>query len=95
MYRTEYPEPQFQREHWMNLNGTWQFAFDDQDLGVKEGWYRQHDFDKKIEVPFVYQTELSGIDDQSEHGVVWYQRDFTVEDNTDIATILHFGAVDF
>ena len=58
MYRTEYPEPQFQREHWMNLNGAWQFAFDDQDLGIKEGWYQQHDFEKKIEVPFVYQTEL-------------------------------------
>lgn len=54
MYRTEYPEPQFQREHWLNLNGTWQFAFDDQDLGVKEDWYQQHDFNQTIEVPFAY-----------------------------------------
>ena len=95
MYRTEYPEPQFQREHWLNLNGTWQFAFDDQDLGVKEDWYQQHDFNQTIEVPFAYQTKLSGIDDQSEHSVVWYQRHLTVDASADEATILHFGAVDF
>lgn len=30
MYRTEYPQPQFQRENWTNLNGSWDFDFDDQ-----------------------------------------------------------------
>ena len=26
--RPEYPRPQFEREAWMNLNGTWSFDFD-------------------------------------------------------------------
>ena len=25
----EYPRPQFARESWDNLNGTWNFSFDD------------------------------------------------------------------
>ena len=26
--RKEYPRPQFVRENWMNLNGTWAFEID-------------------------------------------------------------------
>ncbi|GBG93862.1 beta-glucuronidase [Ligilactobacillus salitolerans] len=95
MYRTEYPQPQFQRENWTNLNGSWDFSFDDQDLGVKEQWFTGHDWEQKIEVPFAYQTKLSGIDDQSEHSVVWYQRTFSTELAQDEDLLLHFGAVDF
>ena len=35
MSREEYPRPQFERENWLSLNGEWQFAFDDQNLGLK------------------------------------------------------------
>ena len=31
--RPEYPRPQFVREKWLNLNGEWEFAFDDADEG--------------------------------------------------------------
>ncbi|KAA8433933.1 glycoside hydrolase family 2 protein [Weissella sagaensis] len=95
MYRTEYPQPQFQRENWTNLNGSWDFDFDDQNQGIKDQWYQQEKLTQKIEVPFAYQTQLSGIDDQSEHSVVWYQRHFQTDQSTDEVTILHFGAVDF
>ena len=27
--RAEYPRPQFVRDSWINLNGEWQFEFDD------------------------------------------------------------------
>ena len=27
-YRTEHPKPQFMRDDWTCLNGTWDFAFD-------------------------------------------------------------------
>ena len=27
-YIPDYPRPQFVRESWQNLNGTWNFAFD-------------------------------------------------------------------
>ena len=36
--RPEYPRPDFQRERWMNLNGLWGFAFDDENIGEKQGW---------------------------------------------------------
>ena len=28
MMRQEHPNPQFERENWLNLNGEWAFAFD-------------------------------------------------------------------
>ena len=28
-YKKDYPRPQFVRNNWMNLNGTWDFVFDD------------------------------------------------------------------
>ena len=33
----EHPRPDFQREQWQNLNGTWAFTFDDLDKGIQEG----------------------------------------------------------
>ena len=30
MKRTEYPRPQFVRREWQCLNGSWEFAFDDE-----------------------------------------------------------------
>ena len=38
MLRMEYPRPQWVREDWLNLNGEWQFSFDDLDIGIKEKW---------------------------------------------------------
>ncbi|PAE17721.1 glycoside hydrolase family 2 [Virgibacillus sp. 7505] len=97
MNRTEYPRPQLQRKEWMNLNGEWEFAFDDRNAGLKERWFQAgHAFDRKINVPFAYQTELSGIGDTAFHDHVWYRRDFTVPENwSDKRVILHFGAVDY
>ena len=37
--RLEYPRPQFVRSIWFNLNGEWEFAFDDADEGLRLGWY--------------------------------------------------------
>ncbi len=36
--RPEYPRPQFVRDEWVNLNGEWEFAFDDRDEGLEAGW---------------------------------------------------------
>lgn len=94
--RPEHPRPDFERKHWMNLNGTWRFDFDDTDRGEKEKWYLDHDFEREITVPFCYQSKLSGIGDESHHEVLWYQREFTVPSDFDGKRIfLHFGAVDY
>lgn len=75
--RSEYPRPQFVRKDWQNLNGEWAFAFDDKDMGKRDQWFIKPEvFDKKIQVPFVYQTKLSGINSQEIHDIVWYQKQF-------------------
>lgn len=83
--RPEFPRPDFERKDWINLNGEWDFSFDD------------NTFDKKIMVPFCYQSKLSGIEDMTDHDIVWYRRIFTVEENRlkDRNLLLKFGAVDY
>ncbi|MFP7300082.1 glycoside hydrolase family 2 protein [Neobacillus niacini] len=96
-FRPEYPRPQLVRKEWLNLNGEWDFAFDDENTGVKEKWFQTESaFNQKINVPFAYQTKLSGINDPSFHDHVWYRREFTVPTQwKDQRVILHFGAVDY
>lgn len=96
-YRTQYPRPQFVRKDWKLLNGTWQFEFDDHNVGAEEKWYKtERNFARKIEVPFAYQTKLSGIHDPSFHDWVWYKRNFTVDQAwKGKRVLLHFGAVDY
>lgn len=95
-YRQEYPRPQLVRKEWLNLNGEWDFAFDRENVGLKEKWYKNSNFDLKINVPFAYQSKLSGIHDPSFCDHVWYKREFTVpEEWNDKQVILHFGAVDY
>jgi len=94
--RPEYPRPQFVREQWLNLNGTWQFDFDDADAGLAEHWFDQHTFSKSIEVPFVFQSKLSGIGTNEIHEVVWYRREFTVPAEwSGKQVFLNFEAVDY
>jgi beta-galactosidase/beta-glucuronidase len=96
MYRKEYPRPNFARENWQNLNGVWEFAFDDNNVGHRDKWYAGHDFDLKIVVPFCFQSELSMINDTGFHDHVWYRRKFKVEErDRNKRIILHVGACDY
>lgn len=96
MFRNEYPRPQFVRSEWMNLNGQWDFDFDDQKIGQKERWFLHHDYTQKIQVPFAFQTELSTIHDDSFHDHMWYHKTFTIPENwKNKRIVLHFGAVDY
>ncbi len=94
-YRNEYPRPQFQREEWQPLNGEWEFMFDDDGTGelnnIPSGRVA---LDKKIVVPFAYQTEASGINDHTHHETVWYRRTFTVQ-NREKNALLCFNASDY
>src|SRR3954468_8672224 len=94
--RPEYPRPQFVRKIWMNLNGEWEFSYDDADLGLKLGWEHGLPLEQKITVPFPYQCELSGINDKSIHEIVWYSRSFEIpKEWHGMNLLLHFGAVDY
>jgi beta-galactosidase/beta-glucuronidase len=94
--RSEYPRPHFKRQEWLNLNGQWDFAFDDSNVGLDEKWFLQHDFSETIMVPFAFQTKLSGIEKTEFHDIVWYRRSFSIPTEWDgNGIILHFGAVDY
>lgn len=94
--RPEYPRPDFSRHEWLNLNGQWNFDFDDHDLGLKDEWYLNHNYTQVITVPYAFQTKLSGIETKEFHDVVWYERTFTIPENWQGKQIhLHFGAVDY
>lgn len=97
-YRKNYPRPQLVRKNWELLDGTWAFAFDDTDAGEKEQWYLGNTaFAKEIQVPYTYETKLSGIGDETVHSVVWYQRNFTVsgKELENKRLLMHFEGIDF
>ncbi len=94
-----YPRPQLLRERWTDLTGTWQFGYDDADVGVDERWWEPgcEAFDREIVVPYPPESPASGIGDTGFHRVVWYRRTFERRDAGDRPgerVLLHFGAVD-
>ena len=50
-YIKDYPRPQLVRENWENLNGEWDFRFDDAWEGESGKWYDRLEADRKITVP--------------------------------------------
>ncbi len=97
MKRNEYPRPQFVRKEWLCLNGSWDFAFDDDNLAASEHWEKDsYCLDRKIEVPFCFESKLSGIQDTSMHDRIYYKRKFSIPDHwSDSHILLHFEAVDY
>jgi beta-galactosidase/beta-glucuronidase len=95
--RPEYPRPQFARTDWLNLNGIWDFEFDDANLGLQERWVVSRPrFSKRIIVPFSFETPMSGIMDHSFHSCVWYRKRIAVPEAwLGQRLLLHFGAVDY
>lgn len=96
-YLKDYPRPQFVRATWENLNGIWDFSFDDSNVGEKEKWYQDFKGELKIRVPFTYETKLSGIQDETCHKNIWYHKVIQVDgsklENNNY--ILHFEGSDF
>jgi len=91
MYRPEYPRPSFVREHWCNLNGSWDFSILDSEKNMLF-----QPLDRKIEVPFCPESVLSGIGETGFMNHLWYRRSFSVsEEQLHGHVILHFGACDY
>lgn len=98
-YIPGYPRPQFVRNEWEELNGEWNFCFDDKWEGEKN-WSEQGlpvEKVRKIQVPFTYETKASGIGDETVHDCVWYERIFRITDQKDAhkRLLLHFEGSDF
>ena len=95
--RSEHPKPQFQRSRWLNLNGEWDFCFDQGRSGEQRKLYEDFSsYDKKILVPFCIQSKLSGIEYKDFVYGAWYKRNVDLQEE-DIAgrTVLHIGAADY
>jgi beta-galactosidase/beta-glucuronidase len=104
-----YPRPDWQRPNltWQSLNGPWSFLFDDDDVGLTEGWAMEtlpseattHKR-RNIEVPYAWQCPASGIEDRGVHEVFWYERrveNIRTAEQKKIGdrVLLRFGAVDY
>jgi beta-galactosidase/beta-glucuronidase len=91
-----HPRPQLTRERWIDLCGTWAFAYDDDDVGLGRRWVERPEvFDREIAVPFPPESPASGIGDRGPHRVLWYRRAFTCPMEAGERLLLHFGAVDY
>lgn len=94
--RPEYPRPQFVRDEWVNLNGTWSFEFDFSRSGMDRKLYESKGLDNEILVPFAPQSGLSGVGFKDFIPEMWYHRVISIPENwKDRNVILHFGAVDY
>ena len=95
--RPEYPRPQFVRDSWMNLNGSWEFAFDHGNTGAARGMYKEDaQFPLSINVPFCPESKLSGIEYKDFMAAVWYRRSVVLtEEQCAGRVFIRFGAVDY
>lgn len=94
--RPEHPMPQWERENWMNLNGTWEFEFDFGVSAIERQLWKKEKLEREILVPFCPESRLSGIAYTDFINGVVYRRNFTItEKELSGRTLLHFGAVDY
>jgi len=92
------PRPDYARPLWQSLNGEWEFAFDPENVGARQGW-QQPDapaYPLRIKVPFPWESQLSGVHRLDYQGVAWYRRQFLLPAGWQGQRIwVCFGAVDW
>lgn len=94
-HSSDYPRPQLVRNDWILLNGTWDFAFDDEEAGLQRKFQDGLPKGKTIQVPFAYETRLSGIGDPACHPCVWYERKVSLQKKPHSRILLHFEGADY
>ena len=95
--RPEHPNPQFERERWLCLNGAWEFQKDPGKSGKARGLFAPDAvFSEKITMPFCPQSRLSGVGDTDFLPCVWYRRSISVTpEQLSGLVMLHIGACDY
>lgn len=96
-YKKGYPRPRFVRENYTLLGGEWDFCFDDKNDGEKRRLYRGLPAENtvKINVPFAYQSEASGVEDKTDHAYMWYSRTFSYDLPRGKRLIINFDGADY
>ncbi len=97
METTLHPTPQFARKRWLDLCGAWEFAFDDQNVGLDQGWDCRPDvFDRQITVPYPPEAPANNLDGNRAHPVMWYRKMIPLQKPAGAdRVLLHFGAADY
>ena len=96
MLRPEHPNPAKKHASFINLNGTWEFEFDNTLVGIGKKYNERAHLDGKIEVPFCPESKLSGIGNTDFINAVWYRRDIEIPKSAlDGNVLITFGAVDY
>jgi beta-galactosidase/beta-glucuronidase len=96
MPRPEYPRPQFIRSEWVNLNGKWDYVFDQNNTGKERGLIAAKSFNQQINVPFCPESKLSGVGYTDFINGMWYRKTIGLPAGWEQKKILlHFGGVDY
>ena len=94
--KLNYPNPQFAREGFSDLCGAWDFSFDKKDQGEKQGWFKpEHKLESKINVPFCFESDLSGVERNESANIVWYSRTFSLTEVGTKRIKINFEASDY
>lgn len=94
--RPEHPNPQWERVHWRNLNGEWDFDFDLNKSLREQEVYRKGVLSKKITVPFCPESDLARPKFTDFIPAVCYKKSITLSEKELMGNVfLHFGAVDY
>lgn len=91
----DYPRPQLVRNNWQNLNGKWDFAFDKDNIGLQKNYQNGFVADMQINVPFAYQSAMSGIGTSECIEYVWYQKKVHLSYADGERIILHLEGSDY
>ncbi len=89
-YRAGYPRPQFVRDNFTLLNGEWDFCFGDSAKKIPPKTYTH-----KINVPYAYNTEKSGINIQDDYDTVWYKKKFAYSKKKGKKLLLNLDGADY
>ena len=95
--RPEHPNPQWQRKHWKNLNGTWEFEIDHSCSGEERGLPEEKHLCGTITVPFCPESKLSGVEHKDFMNCVWYKKEIslTAQALAGSRILFHIGACDY
>src|SRR5690606_25114050 len=98
----ELPRTVLRSNNYLLLDGEWNFAYDQDDRGLRDGWHLHHDFLHKAKWPGSVEEHIHEAQNQEgkapwrDKVVVWYERTFDIpprpEEFSHLMYQLTFGA---